>query len=173
MTERVCVGVVVGAHGVRGAVRVKPFTGEPEAIAAYGPVEDESGRRLKVKVLSVAKGVVNATLAGVADRDAAEALKGTKLYVPRTALPAPEEDEFYYSDLIGLAAELEDGSVYGTIRAVHDFGAGDLLELALPDGRVEMLPFTKAVVPVVDIKGRRVVIAPPEVTEARPESEEA
>ncbi len=170
--DRVCVGAIVGAHGVRGAVRVKPFTEDPAGIAAYGPVEDEAGeRRFRLKVLGVAKGVVNAAIQGVADRNAAEALKGTRLYVPRDALPAPAEDEFYYADLIGLRAELADGTVFGRVRGVFDFGAGDVLDVALPDGRVEMLPFTKAVVPVVDVAGGRVVVAPPETIEARPEDE--
>lgn len=170
--DRVCVGVVVGAHGVRGAVRVKPFTEDPQALGAYGPVEDEAGqRRFRLKVLGVAKGLVNAVLAGIADRDAAEALKGVRLYVPRAALPEPDEDEFYYSDLIGLAAELEDGTPYGTVRGVFDFGAGDVVELAFADGRTEMLPFTRAAVPVVDLAAGRLVVAPPVVTEAGPEED--
>lgn len=172
--DRVCVGVVVGAHGVRGALRIKPFTEQPDGIAAYGPVEDEAGaRRLRLKVLGTAKGIVTATAQGVADRDAAEALTGTRLYVPRDRLPPPEPDEFYHSDLVGLAAQREDGTPFGTVRAVFDFGAGDVIELALADGRVEMLPFTKAVVPVVDLAAGRLVVSPPEVTEARPPAEAA
>lgn len=172
--DRVCVGVVVGAHGVRGALRIKPFTEQPDGIAAYGPVEDEAGaRRLRLKVLGTAKGIVTATAQGVADRDAAEALTGTRLYVPRDRLPPPEPDEFYHSDLVGLAAQREDGTPFGTVRAVFDFGAGDVIELALSDGRVEMLPFTKAVVPVVDLAAGRLVVSPPEVTEARPPAEAA
>lgn len=166
--DRVCVGVVVGAHGIRGGLRVKPFTEDPAAIAAYGPVEDETGeRRFRLKVQGHAKGVVTVTAQGVADRNAAEALKGTRLYVARHRLPAPEEDEFYYSDLIGLAAEAEDGTPLGTVKGVFDFGAGDVFELALPDGRSEMLPFTQAVVPVVDVKAGRLVVVPPAVIEAR------
>lgn len=172
--DRVCVGVVVGAHGVRGALRIKPFTEQPDGITAYGPVEDEAGaRRLRLKVLGTAKGIVTATAQGVADRDAAEALTGTRLYVPRDRLPPPEPDEFYHSDLVGLAALREDGTPFGTVRAVFDFGAGDVIELALADGRVEMLPFTKAVVPVVDLAAGRLVVSPPEVTEARPPAEAA
>ncbi len=169
MSERVCVGVIVGAHGVRGAVRIKAFTEDPAAVAAYGPVEDEEGRRFRIKVVGIAKGVVTATLAGVDDRNAAEALKGARLYVARAALPAAEEDEYYHSDLIGLRAEYEDGSVFGTVRGVFDFGAGDVLELGLPDGRVEMLPFTRVVVPVVDVKAGRLVVVPPAVADAREE----
>lgn len=165
--DRVCVGVVVGAHGVRGGLRVKPFTEDPAAIAAYGPVEDETGqRRFRLKVTGHAKGVVTVAAQGVADRNEAEALKGARLYVAKSRLPAPEEDEFYYSDLIGLAAELEDGTAFGAVKGVFDFGAGDVIELALPDGRSELLPFTRAVVPVVDVKAGRLVVAPPAVVEA-------
>lgn len=166
--DRVCVGVVVGAHGVRGSLRVKPFTEDPAAVAAYGSVEDEAGeRRFRLKVTGLAKGVVTVTAHGVADRDAAEALKGTRLYVARSRLPAPEEDEFYYSDLVGLAAELADGTALGTVKGVFDFGAGDVIELALADGRTEMLPFTRVVVPVVDVAAGRLVVVPPAVVEAR------
>jgi 16S rRNA processing protein RimM len=166
--DRVCVGVVVGAHGVRGGLRVKPFTEDPAAIAAYGPVEDETGgRRFRLKVTGQAKGVVTVAAQGIADRDAAEALKGVKLYVARSRLPQPEEDEFYYSDLIGLRADLEDGTALGTVKGVFDFGAGDVIELALADGRSELLPFTRAVVPVVDVTAGRLVVVPPDVVKAR------
>ena len=108
-----------------------------------------------------------ATLAEVRDRTAAEALKGTRLYVPRERLPQPDEDEFYAADLVGLRVELADGSAFGTVAAVFDFGAGDVLEVARPDGRPEMLPFTRTCVPVVDVAGGRVVVALPEVIEVR------
>lgn len=165
---RVCVGVVVGVHGVQGAVKVKAFTEDPADVGAYGPVEDEAGqRRVRLRVIGAAKGVVIATLQGVTDRNAAEALKGARLYVPRQRLPQPEEDEFYLSDLVGLRVEHEDGSDFGTVKAVYDFGAGDVLEVARPNGRLEMLPFTKACVPVVDVAGGRLVVAPPDEIEGR------
>jgi 16S rRNA processing protein RimM len=170
---RVCVGVIVGAQGVRGAVRVKPFTASPEAIGSYGPVEDEAGgRRLALRVVGQAKGVVVATLAGVADRDAAEALKGVRLYVPRTALPAPEAEEWYHADLLGLAAVLADGTELGRVAAVHEYGAGDSLEIERPQGAPVLVPFTRAAVPVVDIAGGRVVIEPPEGLFEAPERED-
>jgi len=171
MSNRVCVGAIVGAHGVRGAVRLKSFTAEPKDIASYGPVEDEKGeKRFRLKVTGEAKGVVIATLPGIADRNAAEALKGMRLYVPRSALPATEdEEEFYHADLIGLRVELADGTLLGTVKSIFDFGAGDVLELA-GSGRPGMyLPFTKAVVPVVDLKGGRLIAEPPPEIEARPE----
>jgi 16S rRNA processing protein RimM len=114
-------------------------------------------------VIGTAKGdgMVIAQLSGVADRDQAEALRGLRLYAPRAALPPAGEDEFYHADLIGLRAELADGSVFGTVRAVFDFGAGEMLEIARPGAGAVMLPFTRAAVPVVDIAGRRIVVDPP------------
>ncbi len=166
---RVCVGKVVGAHGVRGQVKLKSFTQEPGDVAAYGPLSDASGaRRFKVTLSGVPKdGVFVARLEGVADRDAAEALRGTELFAPRGALPEPDEEEFYHVDLIGLRAETTAGELFGTVTAVHDFGAGDMLELRKADGRIAHLPFTRVAVPVVDVKGGRVVVDPPDEVEVR------
>jgi len=158
-------GVVGAPHGVRGAVRIKSFTDDPGAIASYGALEDESGARcFMLRVIGDAKGdgMVIAKLSGVEDRDRAEALRGLRLYAPRAALPAPAEDEFYHADLVGLAAALADGSKLGTIVAVHDFGAGDMIEVARAEGQPVLVPFTRAAVPLVDIAGGRVVIEPPD-----------
>jgi 16S rRNA processing protein RimM len=161
--KRVLLGVITGPHGVRGLVRVKSFTAEPGAIAAYGPLEDERGeRRFSLEPVGAAKGVLIARLAQVSDRDAAERLKGVHLYLPRAALPEPGEEEYYHADLVGLPAVLRDGEVFGRVRAVHGYGAGDSLEIERPDGRMVLLPFTSAVVPVVDVKGGRLVVDPPE-----------
>jgi 16S rRNA processing protein RimM len=160
--KRVCVGVVAGAHGVRGAVRLKTFTAESKDIARYGPLEDEAGeRQYKLRLIGSAKGVLIGKLAGIEDRERAEALRGLRLYVPYSALPPPGDDEFYHADLIGLEAELPDGTTLGRVRAVHDFGAGDTLEIDRPQGQPVVVPFTRAVVPVVDITGGRLVIDPP------------
>jgi len=159
---RVCLGVVTGAHGVRGWVRVKSFTAEPEAIAAYGPLEDERGERcFALELVGAAKGVLLARIAGIADRDGAERLQGMRLYLPRAALPEPEEGEFYHADLVGLAAMLADGRALGQVKAVHDFGGGPSLEVECAAGLVVMVPFSESAVPVVDIAGGRVVVAPP------------
>ncbi|MCR6629345.1 MAG: ribosome maturation factor RimM [Magnetospirillum sp.] len=166
MVARVCVGAIVGAHGVRGQVRVKSFTADPADVAAYGPVESEDGTsRFKLKVMGEVKGLIIARLEGVADRNAAEALRGTKLYVPRERLPETEEDEFLYSDLVGLKAEAVDGTVLGTVRGVADFGAGEVLDIGLTAGGSLMVAFTKAAVPVVDVANGRLVVDPPEFAE--------
>ncbi len=160
--KRICVGIITGAHGIQGAVRVKSFTAEPEDVARYGPLEDESGeRRLSLRLIGNAKGVVIARLAGVADRDRAEGLRGLRLYLPRAALPPAAEEEYYHADLIGLSAALVDGTALGHVRAIHDFGAGDTLEIARPEGPPAMVPFTRAVVPIVDLAAGRLVIDPP------------
>lgn len=170
---RVCLGEVVGVHGVKGLVRVRPFTEEPEAFAAYGALQDESGRRVALEAVGRAKGVVLARIEGVADRTQAEALKGTRLYIARAALPAIEEAETYYhADLIGLMAENADGQALGRVTAVHDFGAGDLLEIA-PEpetgrkrGESLLVPFNRQAVPDVDLEAGRVVVLSPDAKEA-------
>jgi len=160
--KRVLMGVITGAHGVRGLVRVKSFTAAPAALAAYGPLEDVSGeRRFALELAGAVKGVLLARVPGVDDRNTAERLKGTRLYLPRAALPDPGEEEYYHADLLGLAVVLKDGSPFGTVKAVHDFGAGDSLEIERPDGVVVLVPFTSASVPAVDIKAGRLVLEPP------------
>ncbi len=162
---RVCLGVITGAHGVRGLVRVKSFTEVPEDVAAYGPLSDEDGTRvLTLAVTGRSKDALLARVEGVVDRDQALALKGTRLYVPRDVLPALEEDETYYhADLLGLAAEDPEGRPLGRVKAVHNFGAGDLLEL--DGGGARLVPFTRQAVPVVDLDGGRLVVEPPEEVE--------
>lgn len=129
--KRVCLGAVAGAHGVKGDLRIKSFTDIPENVAAYGPVTSEDGkRRFTLKVIRTQQSsVVIARAAEVADRDDAQSLKGVRLYVERSVLPAPEEDEFYLDDLVGLEAVDETGAPLGRVSAVYNFGAGDLIEL--------------------------------------------
>jgi 16S rRNA processing protein RimM len=164
MAERVCIAQIGAAHGIRGEVRLKAFTQDPMAVARYGALEVEDGSRA-FEIVSVrpAKDMLVARLKGIEDRDAAQRLTNLKLYVPRARLPAPEPDEFYHADLVGLAVVTSDGAAYGTVVAVHNFGAGDLIEIKPVDERATvMLPFTEAAVPVVDIAGGRLVVAPPE-----------
>jgi 16S rRNA processing protein RimM len=141
---------------------VASFTADPGAIADYGPLTDEQGlRRFAIELLSSQKGQFLARVAGVADRDAAAGLAGTRLFVERDRLPEPDEDEFYHTDLIGLVAERPDGETLGRVTAVHDFGAGELIEIALETGRRVLVPFTRAAVPEVDPKAGRLVVDPP------------
>lgn len=162
--SRVCLGVVVGAQGIKGEVRIKAFTARPEDVGAYGPVSDQPKERsFRLTVRGLAKGAVVAKIDGVADRNAAEALKGVALYVDRDRLPEPEdEDTFYHADLIGLAVEAPDGAPLGRVAAVFDHGAGDVLDIRGTDGRMVSVPFTKAVVPLVDVTAGRIVVAMPE-----------
>jgi 16S rRNA processing protein RimM len=161
-TQRICVGIVTGAQGVKGAVRIKSFTEVPEDIACYGPVEDEAGARsFELRLVGAAKGVVIAHVSGVENRDQAETMRGLHLFLPRSALPQTEPDEYYHADLIGLEAVLDDGTPVGRIRAIHDFGAGDTLELVRPAAPSIMVPFTRAVVPVVEPATGRLVLNPP------------
>lgn len=159
---RICLGIITGVHGIKGWVRLKSFTAEPEAIVAYGPLSDESGaRRFELELVGAGKGVLLARIKGVEDRNVAERLKGLRLYVRRAALPPPQADEFYEADLIGLTAEREDGTRFGIVRAVNDFGAGASLEIEEESGKTVLVPFTGAAVPVVDLARKRVVVAPP------------
>ena len=170
--KRICVAAVAGAFGVRGEARVKSFTAEPEAFAGYGPLETEDGaRRFEARVTRAVKGGFAARLSGVATREDAEALKGTRLHAPRERLPALPEDEFYHADLIGLTVVDPGGATLGAVQAVHDFGAGDILEVTAPGKRPLMLTFTRATVPTVDLAAGRIVADPPEDA-AEPETGE-
>ncbi|WP_374447632.1 ribosome maturation factor RimM, partial [Stella sp.] len=157
----VLVGTVVGVHGVRGNVKIKSYTDDPAALGRYRPVLDGEGRPVRLRVVGEAKGTVLAQFDGVADRDAAEALRGTRLFVPRSALPPPAEEEFYHADLIGMVVETGGGERLGTVVEVANYGAGDVLEVRPERGTSILVPFTRAVVPVVDLAARRVVVDPP------------
>jgi len=158
---------------VRGEVRLKTFTADPKAIGKYGAVEDESGTRsFTVKVRGEVRGLVIARLSGIEDRNAAEALKGLRLYVGRDRLPRPKKGEWYAADLIGLRVERTDGSAMGRVRSVPNYGAGDLVEVEVEGGKTIFLSFTKRVVPEVDIEGGRIVVDPPHEVEARPETKD-
>jgi 16S rRNA processing protein RimM len=168
----VCVAQVATAHGVRGALKLRCFTEAPESVAAYGPLCDERGNELfRVRIVGHTSGGVIAVADGIADRDAALALRGMRLYVPRARLPEPEEDEFYHEDLIGLVAQDPEGRTLGRIAAVFDFGAGDMLEIAAEDGGRELVPFTRAAVPVIDLAAGVAQVVPPATVEAGGASE--
>jgi 16S rRNA processing protein RimM len=167
MPRDILLGAIVGPHGLRGEVRVKTFTHSPQTLDAYGPLHTPDGRSFTVTHLRANKpDEAIARFAEITDRNAAESLKGTELFVSRDALPAAEDGEFYHADLIGLRAEDEEGRVLGTVAALHNFGAGDVIEIARDDGDSVMLPFTREVVPVIEIPAGRVIIAAPEDVEA-------
>jgi 16S rRNA processing protein RimM len=165
VADRICVAQIGAAHGVRGEVRLRSFTEDPMAVTSYGPLESEDGtRRFTIEALRPLKDLFVARLEGVADRDAAEALTNIRLYVPRDRLPPLEDAETYYhADLIGLAAVTADGAPLGTVKAIHNFGAGDILEIKLDSGEPLMVPFTDTAVPDIDLAARRMVVVPPEV----------
>jgi 16S rRNA processing protein RimM len=170
MKDRICVATVGAAHGTGGEVRLWPHTTRAEDVAAYGPLQTADGTRT-FKILSVrpGKAFLVARLGGVTDRTAAEQLCNTDLYVSRACLPAPEPDEFYHADLIGLRADDIAGRTVGTVVAVHNFGAGDVLEIApQAGGETVMHPFSVDAVPSVDIAGGRIVVVPPEDDSAAP-----
>jgi len=161
-SRRVLMGVIGRPHGVRGLVRVQSFTAAPEAIAAYGPLSDETGTR-SFRLAVVAPGPMPLVrIDGVGDRDAAARLTGTRLFVDRSALPEPEEDEYYLADLVGCVAADPAGAPIGTVAAVHDHGAGAFLEIARSGRPALLVPFTRAAVPVVALADRRLVVLPPE-----------
>lgn len=160
--NRVCLGAFAGAHGVRGETKVKTFTDAEDGVAAYGAVETEDGaRRFSLKFIRVLKpGLALVSAPQIESREDAIALAGVRLYVSRSKLPPAGDDEFYIADLVGLAAFDDKGARLGRVAAVHNFGAGDVIELERVPGRSEPLlfPFTRAAVPAVDIAGRRIVI---------------
>jgi len=157
---RVCVAQIGGPHGVRGEVKLKSFTADPMAVKDYAPLESEDGAKsFEIEALRPAQGYLVAQLRGINDRGAAERITNLKLFVPRERLPAPDREEFYHIDLIGARAVTPAGDEIGTVLAIHDFGAGDILELQFNEsGATMMLPFTTTFVPEVDIAGGRIVV---------------
>ena len=162
MADRVTVAAIAGSFGVRGEVRLKSFTADPAAVGDYGPLAAEDGRSFDVAITRAVKGGFAAKLSGVSTKEEADALRGVRLSAPRTALPALPDDEFYHADLIGLEVVDTGGAVLGTVKAVLDHGAGDLLELHRPGGGTALLPFTRAAVPTVDLSAGRIVADPPD-----------
>lgn len=158
--NKVCLGAIVGVHGIRGEVKVKSFSDDERHLTRYGLLSNESGdQTFDVKIMGHSKELLRVKIKGVDDRNTAETLIGTGLYIKRDLLPDLAEDEFYHTDLIGLEAKNTSGEVVGTVNAVYNFGAGDLIELKMSeDGRLEMLPFTKAFVPTINIKEHFIIV---------------
>jgi 16S rRNA processing protein RimM len=167
MPSDVLFASVVGAHGLKGEVRVKTFTATPEKLGAYGPLHAADGRIFTLASLRAGKdGEAVVAFKEVADRDAAETLKGVELFVKRAALPPAEIEEFYHADLVGLAVEDAEGRRIGKVVAVHNYGASDVLVLARDDGDEVLIAFTRENVPQIDVKAGRIIVAVPEETEA-------
>jgi 16S rRNA processing protein RimM len=160
--ERVLLGEIGAAQGLKGEVRLHSFTEEEAAITAYGPLENETGHVIEIEALRATPKALIARVKDVTTREGAEALTGTKLYIPRSRLPEREEEEWYHAELIGLAALDRDGVTIGTVVAIQNFGAGDLLELAPANGGPTLLiPFTRETVPEIDVEGEHLTLVPP------------
>jgi 16S rRNA processing protein RimM len=173
VTARICVARIGAAHGVRGAVKLWTFTEDPFAVKQYGPLATKDGaRQFEVTQAREARDHLVASFKGVTTREQAERLNGIELYVGRDQLPATDEGEYYHADLIGLAAVTAADEPIGRVIAIHNFGAGDIIEIAPPHGATLLLPFTDAVVPTVDIAGGRVVVELPQEIEGEIEGDE-
>jgi 16S rRNA processing protein RimM len=164
-TDDILLAIIGAPHGVRGELRVKSFTEEPEGFAEYGPLHDAKGRVFNVEMTRVSKSVVITRFAEIRSREDAEAVNGIELFVAREALPETDDpDEFYLDDLIGLSVVSADGVALGEVKAVHDFGGGDILEIQFRNGKTELLPFTREVVPEIDLDaGTLTLVMPGEI----------
>lgn len=164
MSDKICVGSFAGSYGVQGEIRLKSYCAVPEAIADYGPLTNEDGSRsFSVTLVRPVKNGFVARTSGITNKEAAEELKGLRLFVDRATLPSLPDDEYYHSDLIGLSVVDTGGTVLGEVLSVENHGAADLLEIRLP-GQSEtiLLPFTQAIVPTVDLQIGRIVADPPD-----------
>ena len=170
-SDKVRVARIGAAHGIRGEVKLWPFTQVPMDVASYGELETEDGaRRFTIEALRPAKDFLVARIAGVNNREAAEKLTNLELFVPRERLPPIEQaDTYYHADLIGLAAVTADGTALGKVTAIHNFGAGDIVEITPESGAPLMLSFTEAAVPKVDLPAKRIVVVPPATSESSSE----
>jgi 16S rRNA processing protein RimM len=163
LSQNILLAAIMGAQGLKGAVKVKLFTETPEALPSYGPLRDKQGKIYEITAFRPGKpGEAVISFSGIDGRNAAEALKGTELFVDRAALPATSEEEFYHTDLIGLEAHDSEGRVLGKVAAVYNYGAGDVIEILRADGDNVLLAFTRETVPTIDIAGGRILVAVPE-----------
>ena len=166
MPRDVLLATIIGAQGLKGEVRVKLFTQAPGALVGYGTLHTKDGRRFTVKAERRVEGdEAVLAFAELADRETAQALRGVDLFVPRTVLPPTEENEYYHADLVGLRAEDSEGRALGTVHAIHNYGAGDVIEIARVDGDTVLLPFTRETVPRIELDEQRIVITVPEEVE--------
>ena len=166
--DSVLLAQIGAAHGIRGEVRIKPF-GDADMLDRYGPLYDAQGRSYEITAMRPQKTVLVVRFRGIDSREAAEALNGVKLFVDRSALPVPEEDEFYLSDLIGLQTVSPEGEMLGKVVEVHDFGAGDILEIRLANGKSELFAFTRENFPDIRIAQGEITFVPPQTVSEREE----
>ncbi len=163
MQRGVLLAAVIGAQGLKGEVKAKIFTATPDALPRYGALHDATGRTYEITAFRLGKpGEAVIAFKGVTDRNAAEALKGTELFLARDRLPATDSEEFYHADLLGLEAFDSEARLVGKVAAIHNFGAGDVIEITRADGDSVLLAFTKDTVPLIDVAGGRIEIAVPE-----------
>ena len=160
MTEdKVCLGAIVGVHGIRGEVKVKSFSSDEKNLTRYGLLSNDKGdKRFELKIVGHSKELLRCKIKGVDDRTTAETLIGTGLYVDRALLPELKDEEFYHTDLIGLEVKNSSSEVLGQVNALYNFGAGDILEIKMNNGSLEMVPFTKSFVPVINIKDGYIIV---------------
>lgn len=162
----VVLGVITSSHGVRGSVKIKPFTQYPDDLLAYGTLRDAAGKAYPMKIIGESAGLLLAAIEGITDRNMADKLRGIELGVDRSALPPTDDGEYYYNDLEGLTVFTRNGVAYGQLKSVHNYGAGDIAEILLPDGNTELFPFNDAIFPVVDVAAKRIEIVLPEMVRA-------
>jgi 16S rRNA processing protein RimM len=163
VAKEVLLAAVIGAQGLKGEVKAKVFTATPDSLPRYGVLHTKDGRKFSITAFRTSKeGEAVIAFEGIRDRNAAEALKGTELFVSRDALPEADDDEFYHADLIGLEAQDSEGRVIGKISALHNFGAGDVMEISLPDGDHVLIAFTRETVPTINVAEGFVMVAVPE-----------
>lgn len=160
MTEdKVCLGAIVGVHGIRGEVKVKSFSSDEKNLTRYGLLSNDKGdKRFELKIVGHSKELLRCKIKGVDDRTTAETLIGTGLYIDRALLPELKDEEFYHTDLIGLEVKNSSSEVLGQVNALYNFGAGDILEIKMNNGSLEMVPFTKSFVPVINIKDGYIIV---------------
>ena len=157
--DKVCLGAIVGVHGIKGEVKVKSFSDDEKNLDRYGVLTNEAGdQNFSLKIVGHSKELLRVKIKGIDDRNTAETLIGTGLYVKRDLLPDLADDEFYHTDLIGLKAKNNQDEIVGEVNAIYNFGAGDLIEIKLSDGKLEMLPFTSQFVPTINIKERFIIV---------------
>jgi 16S rRNA processing protein RimM len=161
----VCVAKITSPHGVRGAVKLKTFTEDPESIRDYSPLYSKDGKeKFEITILSSKEGMLIAKISGVNDRNEAASLRGRELYADKNLFPDLEEDEFYYDDLIGMQVVLENGEEFGSVVNLHNFGGGDLVEISLQgQSKTELFAFTREIFPKIDAENKTVTISLPQI----------